>query len=73
MGSRPVAYYQTKCPNNGGDPSTEGAEGRRPTKENTEQTTALRTQSRTSATSGLLGVREVARKDKRIAFGASSG
>jgi len=36
----------TKRPNNGGDPSAEGLEGRRPTKENTEQPTAPRTQSR---------------------------
>ena len=60
----------TKCPNNGGDPSTEGMEGRRPTKESIEQTTALRTQSRTNASSGLLGVREVARQDKRTRFTA---
>jgi hypothetical protein len=60
----------TKRPNNGGKPLAEGVEGRRPTKENIEQTTALRTQSRASATSGLLGVREVARNDKRIQFTA---
>jgi RNA-directed DNA polymerase len=60
----------TKCPNNGGDPSAEGMEGRRPTKENIEQTTAFRTQSRTNASSGLLGVREVARQDKRTRFTA---
>jgi len=60
----------TKCPNNDGAPSAEGIEGRRPTKENTEQTTAPRTQSRATASSGLLGVREVARKDKRIQFTA---
>jgi RNA-directed DNA polymerase len=59
-----------KCPNNGGGPSAEGMEGRRPTKENIEQTTAPRTQSRISASSGLLGVREVARKDKRTRFTA---
>jgi RNA-directed DNA polymerase len=45
-------------------------EGRRPTKENADQTTAPRTQSRATASSGLLGVREVARKDKRIQFTA---
>jgi group II intron reverse transcriptase/maturase len=45
-------------------------EGRRPTKENAEPTTAPRTQSRASATSALLGVREVARKDKRTRFTA---
>ena len=49
----------TKCPNKGGQPSAEGMEGRRPTKENTEQATAPRTQSRISESSGLLGVREV--------------
>ena len=60
----------TKRPNDGGDPLAEGAEGRRPTKENIEQTTALRTQSRNHASSGLLGVREVAWKDKRTRFTA---
>jgi hypothetical protein len=34
-----------KYPNKDGKPSAEGAEGRRPTKENTEQTTASQTQS----------------------------
>jgi hypothetical protein len=48
----------TKCPNNGGRPPAEGMEGRRPTKENIGQATAPRTQSRTSAASDLLGVRE---------------
>src|SRR2546427_2748724 len=60
----------TKCPNNGGQPPAEGMEGRRPTKENVEQPTTLRTQSRASESSGLLGVREVARKDKRARFTA---
>ena len=41
----------TKCSNKGGEPSAEGTEGRRPTKENIEQTTAPRTQSRTSESS----------------------
>ena len=45
-------------------------EGRRPTKENIEQPTPPRTQSRTSESSGLLGVREVARKEKRTRFTA---
>src|SRR5882762_10778451 len=35
----------TKCPNKSGNPLAEGAEGSRPTKENTEQTTASQTQS----------------------------
>jgi group II intron reverse transcriptase/maturase len=56
--------------NNGGTPLAESMEGRRPTKENAEPTTAPRTQSRASATSALLGVREVARKDKRTRFTA---
>ena len=59
-----------KCPNKDGKPSVEGMEERRPTKENTEQTTASQTQSRSGALSGLLGVREVAGKDKRLQFTA---
>ncbi len=48
----------TKCPNDSGKPPAEGMEGRRPTKENIGQATAPRTQSRTSASSDLLDVRE---------------
>ena len=48
----------TKCPNNGGQPPAEDMEGRQPTKENIGQATAPRTQSRTSASSDLLDVRE---------------
>ena len=58
----------TKCPNNGGRPPAEGMEGRRPTKENIGQATAPRTQSRTSASSDLHGVREAASRDKRVRF-----
>ena len=54
-----------KCPNNGGQPSAEGMEGRRPAKENTAQATAPRTQSRTSELSDLSGVRKAAREEKR--------
>jgi hypothetical protein len=50
----------TKCPNKSGNPLAEGAEGRRPAKENTEQTTASQTQSRGDALRGLRGVREAA-------------
>src|SRR5712664_4407550 len=46
----------TKCPNKNGKPLAEGMEGRRPTKENIEQTTASQTQSWVNASSGLLGV-----------------
>ena len=60
----------TKCSNKGGQPLAEGMEGRRPIKENIEQATAPRTQSRISAGSDLLGVRKVARKDKRTRFTA---
>ena len=59
-----------KCPNKDGKPSAEGAEGRRPTKENTEQTTASQTQSWGDALSGLSRVREAAKKDKRLQFTA---
>jgi len=60
----------TKCPNNSGKALAEGMEERRPTKENIGQTTAPRTQRRTGATNGLLGVREAARKEKRMRFTA---
>lgn len=60
----------TKCPNNGGKPPAEGMEGRRSTKKNTEQPTASRTQSQASASSGLLGVRQAARRDKGTRFTA---
>src|SRR5687768_14122770 len=60
----------TTGPNADDRQSAEAPEGRRPTKENTEQTTAPRTQSRTSASSGLSGVRGVARKDKQVRFTA---
>ena len=59
-----------KCPNKDGKPSAEGAEGRRPTKENTEQTTASQTQSWGDALSGLSRVREAAKEDKRLQFTA---
>src|SRR5919197_2531687 len=60
----------TKGPNADDGISAEAPEGRRPTKENTEQPTATRTQSRTHASSALLGVREVARRDKQTRFTA---
>ena len=49
---------------NKGSASAEAVEGRRPTKGNTLQTATPRTQSRTSVSIGLQGVREVARKDE---------
>ena len=60
----------SKCPNKGGQPPAEGMEERQPTKENTGQATAPRTQSRISEMSDLFGVRKAARKDKRTRFTA---
>src|SRR5262249_61436882 len=60
----------TRFPNKGGQPPAEGMEGRQPTKENTGQATAPRTQSRISELSDLRGVRKAARKDKRTRFTA---
>ena len=60
----------TKCPNKCGNPQAEGMEGRRPTKENTEQTTTSQTQSWNDALSGLRGLREAAKRDKRLKFTA---
>src|SRR5215510_9155057 len=59
-----------KCPNKDGKPSAEGAEGRRPAKENTEQTTASQMQCWGNALSGLSRVREAAKKGKRLQFTA---
>jgi len=55
-----------KCLNKGGKPSAEGMEGRRLTKENSEQATASETQSWINASNSLLGVREAAKRDKRL-------
>jgi len=60
----------TKCSNKSGNPLAEGMEGRRPAKENTEQTTASQTQSWGDALRGLRGVREAAKRDKRLQFTA---
>jgi group II intron reverse transcriptase/maturase len=60
----------TKGSNKDGQPSAESLEGRRPTKENIEHPTPLRTQRRPSESRGLLGVREVARQDKGAQFTA---
>jgi RNA-directed DNA polymerase len=61
----------TKPPNKGRRIGpAEAGEGRRPTKGNAQQTTTLRTQSREGVSTGLLRVREVARRDKRAQFTA---
>ncbi len=59
----------TRGPKPGATPG-EGLEGRRPTRENIGQTAAARTQSQTPASCGLDGVREAARKDKKVRFTA---
>ena len=59
-----------KCSNNGGSPSAESMEGRRPAKENIVQTTAPRAQNRIGASSGLDGVRNAACEGKRTRFTA---
>jgi RNA-directed DNA polymerase len=51
-------------------PLAEGMEGRRPTKENIEQTTASQTQSWVNASSGLLSVREAAKREGKTRFTA---
>ena len=60
----------TKCPNKCGNPQAEGMEGSRSAEENTEQTTTSQTQSWNDVLSGLCGVREAARRDKRLKFTA---
>jgi RNA-directed DNA polymerase len=61
----------TKGPNNGERVSSaEDLEGRLPTTENTESLPSSRTQGRVTESRGLRGVREVARKDKRVRFTA---
>jgi RNA-directed DNA polymerase len=60
----------TKQPNKGGRPSAEVVEERPLAKENMEQPSQCRTQSRESGTNGLERVREVAKKDKEVRFTA---
>lgn len=48
--------------------SAEVMEERELTKGNSEQPSASRTQNRTSALSGLLAVRQAARRDRRVKF-----
>jgi len=60
----------TKCPNRSGNPLAEGTEGSRPAKANAEQTTASQTESWGDALRRLRGVREAAKRDKRLQFTA---
>src|SRR5436309_15322760 len=59
-----------KHPNKDGKSSAEGAEGRRPTRENMGQTAASQMQSWGNALAGLQRVREAAKRDKRLRFTA---
>ncbi len=59
-----------KHPNKDEESLAEGVEERRPIKENTEQTTTGRTQSRIDVSSGLHSVREAAKRDKQLKFTA---
>ena len=60
----------TKRPNKGGTTAGGGGGGKATDQGEHEQATASRTQSRIGELSGLLGVREAARKDKRTRFTA---
>jgi len=59
-----------KQPNKGGKNPAEVAEGRTLVKGNSVETTAVRTQSRVAASSGLDAVRKAARRDKETKFTA---
>jgi group II intron reverse transcriptase/maturase len=60
----------TKQPNKGDGSPAEVVEGRRQTKENTQQPNLCRTPSRETRPSGLERVRETARKDGKLKFTA---
>ena len=59
-----------KLPNKAGRPAAEAVEGRGPTKGNTDQQNAPRTQRRTSAPSALDRVRQAATRDRKAKFTA---
>lgn len=73
---KPAVYADEKSDNsvvpeklsNNGFCSAETMEDRELAKGNSEQPSAPRTQSRTSALSGLLAVRQAARRDRRVKF-----
>ena len=64
------AIVPKKQPNKEGLPFAEAVEGRALPKRNTGQTTAVRTQSRGTASNGLAGVRQAARQKKDVQFTA---
>jgi hypothetical protein len=59
------AIVPGKRPNNGGQPPAEVVEGRAPTKGNSRQAAATRTQSRTAASIGMADVRRRWRRHRR--------
>lgn len=69
-GESDAGIVPRKGPNSEGRPEEEGPEGRPATRENTGEFAATRTQSRSIASRGLDGVREAARKDKKVRFTA---
>jgi group II intron reverse transcriptase/maturase len=60
----------TKQPNKSGKPPAEAVEGRPLTKENMDQPNQPRTRRRASWSSGLVRVREAAKKDRKLRFTA---
>jgi RNA-directed DNA polymerase len=60
----------TKQPNKSGKPPAEAVEGRPLTKENMDQPNQHRTRRRGSWSSGLVRVREAAKKDRKLRFTA---
>jgi len=60
----------TKQPNKSGQPPAEAVEGRPLTKENMDQSNQHRTRRRASWSSGLVRVREAAKKDRKLRFTA---
>jgi len=69
-GESDACVVPTKCPNESDYELSEGMEGRRAARENIDQTTASRTQSRGSASSGLVGVRKAASENRKARFTA---
>ncbi len=59
-----------KRPNKGGMPPAEAVEGRTSPKGNGGRTTAVRTQSRVTASNGLAAVRQAARQSREVRFTA---
>lgn len=70
VGESEGSIVPTKVPNKDPQGAAEELEGRRPNKENSEETNPSRTQSREIGSRGLDGVREAAKKEKGQRFTA---